>query len=527
MKIIPFLLSSIPLWLCPQSFAEQPNVVVIVVDDLNPMLGAYGYSHMVTPNFDRLADEGVLFERAYVQQPVCSASRASFLTGLRPETVGVDYPYSEYFVDEILRQFPTMSEYFEQHGFVAQNFGKVHHGKDLDDLQTKYFPGNAQHYFNPENAEFARKSSGGSPFEASETGIDVHGDAIVAKKAMESMEQAVKRDKPIFFMIGFRKPHLPFVAPAKFFDLYPVDQVPLPVSPLHPIGAPDWTVDRYVLNQYEWEHADEDRPFSATYTQQARQAYFACVSFIDHLIGEVVQQTKELGIYDKTIFLITSDHGFHLGDQNHWSKTTNYEASLHVPFLISGGALAQRGLRSEAFVELVDMFPTLAEMAGLPVPEHLEGTSLVPLLENPDQPWKAAAFSRQPRGMLSDRCGYAIRTDRFRYVEWRTEATGEVIFQELYDYKMDPREIENLVYLPQYAKVVKELAAQLAGGWRAALPDGIVNPSRNPVAPPPFATKNEGKSRREAWVRRFGGTVDMDWREAARLRREVESQSKQ
>ncbi len=502
---------------------ERPNVLFIIVDDLNTTITAYGHENMVTPNIDNLADQGTLFERAYTQQPVCSASRASFLTGLRPETAGVNYPYSEYFVQEVLPKHPTVSAYFKSHGYYTRHFGKVHHGQDLDSLSAPWFQGNAQTYFNPENAETKDKSTGGPPFEASRSTIEVHRDALIANEAMSALEAAATKDQPFFFAVGFHKPHLPFVAPKQFYDLYPVEKVPLPECPLHPLGAPDWTIDRYVLDQYKWEHNDRTRPFSAQYTREARQAYYACVSFIDHLVGDLVSKADELNLLDNTIIVITSDHGFHLGDQNHWSKTTNYESALHVPLIIVDGRSDKHGLRSKAFVELVDMYPTLVELCGLPMPDYLEGTSVVPLLDDPDRPWKSAAFTRQPRGMLDHIYGHAIRTDRYRYVEWTREATGEVLLQELYDYEKDAREIENLADHAEYKSIRDELAERLAQGWKAALPPGIENHSDNPIAPPPYAVRGEGMSRREAWVREYGGNVDMNWEEAARVRREAEA----
>ena len=398
----------------------------------------------------------------------------------------------------------------------------MHHGRDLDNLSAPWFAGNAPAYFNPENVASSQQPGRGAPFEASKSSIQIHRDALIAAEAMSAIEAATDRDEPFFFAVGFHKPHLPFVAPEQFFDLYPLAKVPLPDSPLHPLNAPDWTIDRYVLDQYAWEHNDRTRPFSAQYTREARRAYFACVSFIDQLIGELIARTDELGLLDNTVIVVTSDHGFHLGDQNHWSKTTNYEASLHVPLIIAGGRVPMHGKRSNAFVELVDIYPTLVELCSLPMPEYLEGTSVAPLLRDPHRGWKSAVFSRQPRGMLDDIYGYTIRTSRYRYVEWTREATGEVLLQELYDYEKDPREIENLADLPEYTAIRDTLSTQLAQGWKAALPPGIENTSNNPIAPPPYAVRNEGMSRREAWVKRYGGDVDMSWEEATRVRRETE-----
>lgn len=496
----------------------RPNVLLIVVDDLNTDIRAYGHEHMVTPNLDRLAAMGVLFERCYAQQAVCAASRASFLTGLRPETAGADYPYSAYFVNHVLPTYGTMSRFFGQHGYVTRHFGKVHHGDDnaLEDLSSPWFPGRAPRYFAPANTTWEHPSER-TPFEASPTNLGPHGDTLVARELLTALEESSTSDEPFFYIAGFRKPHLPFVAPEAFFDLYDVDALPLPVNPVHPEGAPKWTINRYVLQQYAWEHRERGRPFSDEYTRRVRRAYYACVSYVDHLIGTVVGQVDQLGLLDNTVVVITSDHGYHLGDQAHWAKTSNYERSVHVPLIVLGGVVPGRPARSRALVELVDVFPTLAELCRLPAPDHLEGTSLVPLLSEPNRPWKSAAFSRQPWGLF-DRVGHAIRTDRYRYVEWTDTKSGDRLLQELYDYQLDPHETRSLADSPEHRDVLRDLEAQLAAGWKNALPPGVEDPAMNPPAPIPFAFGDEGVSRREQWVERYGGTADMDWQEAARRR---------
>lgn len=516
-----FSLLSITSITAQEKISEKPNVLFIVVDDLNTTLGAYGSDFMKTPNIDRLAENGVLFKHAYVQQAICAASRASFLTGLRPRTAGVNYPYSEYFVHEITPNYPTISEFFKENGYFAHNIGKIHHGKDLDNnLSMPYYAGKAPDYFNKKN--IGKTNAEREPYEASDTTVEVHGDYLLASEAISTMRKVANKKQPFFLAVGFRKPHLPFIAPKSYFDLYPVENIPLPLNPTHPIGAEEWTINKYALSVYNWEHKDPSRPFSAEYTKTIRQAYYACVSFIDDQIGRLIHELEVLDELDNTIIVLVGDHGYHLGEQNHWSKNTDYEASTQVPLIISGGKVPVHGQNSEALVEAVDIYPTLAEMCGLPVGDNLEGTSMLPILNDPDRPWKKATFSRTPRGHLDSFYGYSIRTKDYRYVRWEMEATDSLMLEELYDYKTEPRELYNLVDVKEYQPILNEMRKQLKQGWKAALPEGIENNANNLLAPDPYPVKSGGEGRREAWLKTFGGSPDMDWKEAERVRREAE-----
>ena len=222
-----------------------------------------------------------------------------------------------------------------------------------------------------------------------------------------------------------------------------------------------------------------------------------------------------------------SDHGYHLGDQNHWAKTTNYEQALHIPLIISGAPIKSKNRKTDALVESVDVLPTLLDICGLPILDYLEGTSMVPVLENPEIEWKKAAFSRQPIGSLSEMYGSSIRTDRYRYVEWKVVDTGEIKAQELYDYEMDHREVYNLVNLPEYKEVLRELSELLNKGWKASLPDGVINTSKNKPAPLSFASKGEGDYWRKAWVKKYGGNENMNWKEAMKFKKQYEIKNKE
>ena len=252
-------------------------------------------------------------------------------------------------------------------------------------------------------------------------------DGQTAEAAVAALTEMAGRSEPFLLAVGFRSPHLPFAAPKRYSDLYDEETIPLAPNRYRPEGSPPIAFDRYNLRQYLWEHADPDRLFSDDYARTLRHAYFACVSFVDAQVGTVLRELDRLDLRKNTIVVFTADHGLHLGEQNHWGKTTLHEASLHVPLIISWGARTHGGRSTDALVESVDVMPTLIDLAGFEVPSHLEGTSLKPVMERPDRPWKHAAFSNQPRGWLGEQRGYSIRTERYRYMEWKDTATGAVV----------------------------------------------------------------------------------------------------
>lgn len=511
--------------LAPAVFgADQPHVLVIIADDLNDEVGCYGKPYIHTPNIDRLARESVRFNRAYCQYPVCAASRASFLTGLRPDTTGVEYPYSQYFVEDVLKTRGTMSNFFHENGYDTRHFGKVHHGYLEPGSKPEFHPP-WRLFYNADNLEtFATDGkSACPPYERSRIADADHMDGQIARAAVEAIREAAGGDAPFFFIVGLHKPHLPFAAPEAYWALYDHQEIPLAENKHGPRDGPTYAFDKYVLQQYRWEHRDPNRIFSDAYARTVRQGYFACVSFMDTQVGLLLQELDARGIRDNTIVLFMSDHGYHLGELNHWAKTTNYEEAARAPLIISQPGGKHPGDSTEALVEYVDIFPTLADLAGLPVPDHLEGTSMVPVLSNPTRSWKRAAFTQQSRGWTGNTLGRSIRTDRYRYVEWRDRVSGEVLARELYDLDRDPHEFQNLAHDALRAETLRQQAEILNAGWKAALPAGVTNRSDNPPAPPAYAYGNEGTDRREKWHEIYGGDVTNGWREATRLRTAGES----
>ena len=462
--------------------AKQMNVLLIIADDLRPELGCYGAEHMVTPNIDKLAEAGTLFERAYVQQPVCTASRASFLTGLRPDTTGSDYPYSIYTVEELLEgDRPSVLRHFMNEGYYVRGVGKVHHGYHEDFTEKSTSAGYGTSYADPAVKKLGKKER--PPYDCAEVDDEFYDDGKNTVEAIATLRRMAKQDKPFMLTVGYWKPHLPWNAPKKYWDLYERDEIPLSPNPEHPENSPDYSTDYCNLQKYKLPESPNhllvgDEEVART----MKHAYAACVSYMDAQVGRVLDELDTLGLRDSTVVMLISDHGWHLGDQDHWGKSTNFENSTRAPMIVSAPGF-KADQRTDALVEYVDVFPTLCELAGIHVPDYLEGNSVSPLLKDPNRKWKSAAFSQYPRGWPKAKFeGYSIRTDRYHYIQWR-ELDGSFRNHELYDHKHDPIESKNVVNSPEYKTVVKQLKKQMEAGWKAALPKGIENRSNNPPAP--------------------------------------------
>ncbi len=496
--------------------AGQPNVLFIIIDDMNADINCYD-GPIVSPNIDELARGGIKFRQAYVQQPVCAASRASFLTGLRPNSTGVDYPYSHYFIDEIMPTHGTISRFFASQGFDVKQFGKVHHG--IEDENPTFQPTKKGKYYNDSINVGLEKGGEKPPYEKSFKGDSEYLDYKIADSVATAILAHDPSSDPFFFIAGFKKPHLVFAAPEKYWDLYEEEQIALPIPKNLAEGSPEFAVERYYLKQYNWETSDPATPFSDDYARLIRHAYYASSSFVDAQVGLVMDALKKSGLEEETIVLFVSDHGFLMGEHNYWGKTNLFEKGLQVPLLVSWKDHIKSGQESSALVEAVDIFPTLADLAGLEPPEYLEGNSFKPVIQDPERPWKTGALSQQPRGNVADLEGTSMRTDRYRYTEWVNSFTGEIAARELFDYETDPTESVNLATLPAYAELLDELSAQLNAGWKALLPEDISNPSNNPQAPPSYAWGQEGVSRRAAWHAKFGGTEEEGWRKATERRK--------
>ncbi len=459
--------------------AKPMNVLFIGVDDLRPQIHSYGYEQMKTPNFDRLAKMGVQFNRAYVQQAVCAASRASFLTGCRPDSTGVNYPYSPWFEDVFMTQYKPIAEYFAEQGFYTRTLGKIHHGPTDKGTDEPHYSSKAPMFLLPENqfegprTEWTTKVR---PWEHAALPDNAYQDGQMADEAIATIRRAVKQDKPFFIAPGFKKPHLPFVCPKKYYDLYSKKDIELAVHAVRGKNQPDFTTTSTTGASKWWvypkEGVDEEN------ARQLIHSYYACVSFVDAQIGKLLDELESQDLLDSTIVIVWSDHGWHLGDHGMWGKSTCYEWSTRSPLYVYAPDMAGNGHPTNALVEFVDMFPSLLDLCGLDVPDYLEGTSFAPVLENVARSWKSAAFSQFPRG--KDKEGYSMRTMDFRYTQWRTR-DGDVIFEELYDNREHLLESENLATNPEYASQLEAMRQQFAKGWKGALPKGIKNRSILPA----------------------------------------------
>lgn len=457
--------------------AQHPNVLFIAVDDLRPELGCYGDPKVKSPNLDRLAAGGLRFERAYCQQAVCSPSRTSLLTGRRPDTTRV-YDLETHFRTTI-PDVVTLPQHFKAHGYTTRGISKIFHG-GLDDPPSWSQPwerAEGREYQRPENLRLlaesksapARKAASknqrrrGPPAEAGEAPDSAYPDGNAADKAIRALQEL--KAGPFFLAVGFLKPHLPFCAPKRYWDLYERDSFPLPTNPFLPRNAPKFAPTTWgELRSYHG--VPQTGPLSDEQARELIHAYHACVSFTDAQIGRVLDELDRLGLADNTIVILWGDHGWKLGEHGLWSKHTNFELDTRAPLLLRVPGARAKGAATKALVEFVDIYPSLCELAGLPLPEGLEGTSFASLAEDPDRPWKRAAFSQYPRGPVM---GYSMRTDRYRYTEW-TSRSGEVLERELYDHETDPSENENVAAASDRAVTVRDLADRLHAGWKAARP---------------------------------------------------------
>ena len=520
---------------------SKPNILFIAVDDLRPELGAYGSKIAITPNIDKLAGQGLLFENAYCQQAICSPSRASLMTGARPETIGVFENYT-YFRDEN-PDIITLSQHFKNNGYESVYTGKIYHGKFTDttlswsrqpafdkvkfprpDYPGAYATKENQEIYKKNQAEIRKKYSSadhyalgrGPAYEMADVEDHEYIDGYHTELAIATMKDMVeKNDKPFFLGLGFRLPHLDWNAPKKYWDLYDREKIPMAEY----IDAPEKGAAMGLHASFELRvrHGiPKSGPIEGELAQTLKHAYLASVSYVDAQIGKMISALEKAGQRENTIIILWSDHGWHLGDMGVWGKATNYEIATRVPMIIWTPNMpeASRGKKTDALVELIDMYPTLTELAGLELPDHLEGQSFVPLLANPDREWKKAVFSQFPNPALrewaanpltaemretyfgplieevegriktqmkddwnrdlfeNDLMGYSMRTKNYRFVAWkdRKNPKAKPVYIELFDHQTDPSETKNIA--DENPELVEELTKQLQAGWRGNLAKG-------------------------------------------------------
>lgn len=528
----------LPLFFCllgSTVLAEQrPNILFIAVDDLRPELGCYGSEIAITPNLDALAADGMLFKRAYCQQAICRPSRASLMTGARPETTGLFHNYVS--LRELQPDIVTLPQHLIANGYETAYCGKIFHQGDTDEEHSwsrppvKFLPGIPKPkggYALAENnrmksemltkmlakyGEAARRGlSSGPAYENADVPDQAYIDGYETLRAIATMkEMAENKDKPFFLALGFKKPHLNWTAPKKYWDFYRRDSIPMAEHAGAPVGGAAMGLHASFELRTR-AGIPKEGPIPPKLARTLKHAYLACVSYVDAQVGRMLAALDSAGVRENTIVIIWGDHGWHLGDMGVWGKATNYEIATRVPLMIWTPEMKSRGSSTDALVELVDIYPTLCELAKVPLPDHLEGHSFVPLLDAPRLQWKKAAFSQYPNPALREWAanplsqgmretwfgplieqvegrikeqqrdqwnrelfekhlmGYTMRTDRFRLVVWRDHRVpgAQPIFLELYDHQHDPDETKNVA--DSQPEVVAALLAQMEAGWEHAL----------------------------------------------------------
>lgn len=461
--------------------ARKPNVLFIAVDDLACTLGCYGDRIAKTPNIDRLAAEGTCFLRAYNQLPLCNPTRASVMTGLRPDTIKV-YDLDRHFRDEVPNAV-TLSQSFQHKGYFAGRVGKIYHYNVPASIGTDGFDDapSWNRTVNPKgrdktdealvfNAEPHRKISGALSWLKADGDDEEQTDGMIATEAIRMMQE--KKDEPFFIGVGFFRPHTPYVAPKKYFDMYPLEDLRLPFAPAgdrDDIPAAAFAHNCPVPNY----GLDEDTLLKAT------QAYYTCVSFIDAQVGLLLDELDATGLADRTIVVFWSDHGYHLGDHNGvWQKRTLFEQGARAPLIIR--TPKWNSGHCDRIVEFIDIYPTLTDLAGIEAPAEIQGRSLVPLLKDSVAEWDGLAVTQILRP-ADDRLaepvmGCSIRTHRYRYTEWAEGKHGI----ELYDHQTDPGEFRNLADAPDEGAqaVIQKLRPLLRARASGKIPVTPFNPAR-------------------------------------------------
>tara|TARA_R110002033_G_C3897451_1_gene240070 strand:+ start:87429 stop:88835 length:1407 start_codon:yes stop_codon:yes gene_type:complete len=433
---------------------NQPNILFIAVDDLRPELNFYGANHIQSPNLDMLAGESLIFNRAYCNIPVCGASRASIMSGARPTRnrfidaqtkLDIDYP-----------EATSLPMLLKQNGYKTISNGKIyHHNDDDSEAWDEIWKAPAiWDYALPESQEIRRNTHRGLPVESADVHDSIYRDGKLALKVIKDLKKLKESNQPFFLTMGVAKPHLPFTAPQKYWDLYERDGIELPEGYVQPKTTPKQAFHSYgELRNYENIPKKGDLPEDLA--KELIHGYYACVSYIDAQIGLVLDELKRLELEDDTIVILWGDHGWNLGDHKLWCKHVTFETALRTPLIIKVPGKTN-GQSTDAITEYIDIYPSLAELVGLEVPETVEGKSFVPIIEgkDSDKNWAVSKFKDAVT---------LIKDDLF-YTEW-TDDEGVAYARMLFDHKTDPLELNNLAEKPEYKEKVEQLALELREKW--------------------------------------------------------------
>lgn len=437
--------------------AEKKNVVFLICDDLNCDLGSYGHPLVKTPNIDRLAEQGTRFDRAYCQYALCGPSRASFLTGLYPDQTLIHK--NAIYIREHIPNVTTVSQMYRNNGFFATRIGKLYHYNVPKHIGTSGHddPYSWNYTINPRGRDVEEESKiftlKPGTFGATLSWLAANGtdeeqtDGMIADAAVAELQRYHREDRPFFLAVGLFRPHTPYVAPKKYFDMYPLDQIVVPEVP----GGYDKTIPEPALKSIR--RKKEQINLADDLAKQAIQAYYATISFADAQVGKVLETLETTGLAKDTVVVFTSDHGYHMGEHGHWQKTTLFENATRVPLIISSPDQRDKGGVVTSPVEMVDIYPTLAELSGLEAPDFLSGVSLAASMDNSSVKPRESALSQYMQG-------YSIRTERFRYTEWGEKGAEGV---ELYGCQDDPEELKNLAHSggEDFVGVISELSEKL------------------------------------------------------------------
>ncbi len=443
------------------------NVLFIAVDDLRPEVNASGSKVIKTPNMDRIAARGTTFDRAYCQQAVCSPSRSSLMTGRRPDATRV-WDLETHF-RTALPDAVTVAQYFKNHGYHSQGMGKIFHG-GFDDAPSWTVPWQtpkAPQYANPENQRLQagnvdKKGRGRGPaYESADVSDDTYTDGKTARLAVATLAELKKQGKPFFLAVGMAKPHLPFVAPKKYWDLYDPKDIYVPAYQKLPAGAPGF-VGHTNGELKSYAGIPDADPVPADLARTLRHGYYAAVSYMDAQVGIVLDALEKEGLADSTVIVLWGDHGWQLGEHGLWHKHTNFEVSARAPLLISMPGQKAAGRKSASLAEFIDIYPTLADACGLPKPKDVEGVSLKPVLNDASAQVRPVAISQYPRSDAGKSLmGYSIRDERWRLTLWRDRKDNSIHATELYDEANDPHETVNVATQAEHAEVIARLTKHL------------------------------------------------------------------